>query len=91
MEIFLLLILLMDLNIQVEDICQTLISMDKLSLVLNNNGCTETIILKHMSKIMEDGISFSLVLKMHQKVTALTILPTIPLQILLQELLKNLT
>ena len=90
MEILIFSILLILENIQAEDLWQTLILMEKLSPGLNNNGCTETIILKAMNKTKEDGILYSLVVKMHQKVTALWIVLITPVQKPLQELLKNL-
>ena len=77
---------------QVEDTCQIHLSMEKFTPDLNNNGCSETTILKDMKKFQEVGTSFSLVTITHQKVTAPMIMEfTTPLVIPLQELLKNLT
>lgn len=77
---------------QVEDTCQIHLSMEKFTPDLNNNGCSETTILKDMKKFQEVGTLFSLVTITHQKVTAPTILEfIIPPVIPLQELLKNLT
>jgi len=86
------LIFIVLVNIQVEDICLIHLSMERLTPVLNNNGCSETIILKDMSELVEVGTSFSSVMKVLQIAIVLKIGVHITrLLQLLQESLKSLT
>jgi len=42
------------MNMQVEDICLIASSMEQFTPVVNNNGCSETTILKFNLKLVED-------------------------------------
>ena len=78
-------------NIQVEDLWLTLSSMENFPPVLNNNGCSETIILKHINRV-EVGISFSSVTTTLQHKIAKVKGEIISPQLMQpQESLKNLT
>jgi hypothetical protein len=77
-------------NTQVVVTCQIHSLMEKLKQDLNNNGCSEIIILKDMQNRQVDGTSSSLVTITLQQVAAPMMVEFItPLLMLLLELLKN--